>query len=517
MVKYFLIIFALLIIPIESQAVVGVRALSMGGAYVAVGGDGSALYWNPALVQEKKIKRYENGNWGVYYSRLSGQSESSLQDNYLAIYGYLPLEFKKSKKRKPYEDARMIKGYQLVSSNQTESETISDYYPSTFRVWELATPESVEKKKFIEVKYYSVASTGLLTFWMPRSELPYKEELVPYTGKENIEEGKPIFVGHESYAPAREERKRWVEEKETIYHPEKNEELLHKDKIKEELLGKGELKKEERTKMVLKNEPFNPVASFFGAIGAAITEAFVVRPFFGGGYDIYKTRKVVEKYVNNEEFYIDEYEAISPDALGGGVGWFHNETDFSSSGGNSYAISDWLQFSGFYSWGKDQRGIGASLRYYSLRNLLRSSPDPLVNTEKWGTGLDLSYYSKLSPQLDLGVLLQDISHSPIILSNGTSVTYDFNAHLGFALHADDANLLSIQGNNIFRAKGENPGLSLGFEHNFNPCLALRIGSYDGRLTWGAGLDFINLKLDFANLTRQGEEDSVWLWSIQGSL
>ena len=93
MVKYFLIIFALLIIPIESQAVVGVRALSMGGAYVAVGGDGSALYWNPALVQEKKIKRYENGNWGVYYSRLSGQSESSLQDNYLAIYGYLPLEF----------------------------------------------------------------------------------------------------------------------------------------------------------------------------------------------------------------------------------------------------------------------------------------------------------------------------------------------------------------------------------------------------------------------------------------
>jgi hypothetical protein len=212
---------------------------------------------------------------------------------------------------------------------------------------------------------------------------------------------------------------------------------------------------------------------------------------------------------NRDIFNYDEFLAYvsrAPSAQwGAGVGYVKEHVG-SLEGRGGYSASRWLVYSAGWSV-LPSLSLGANLRYET--HARRSAGSGLVLGSRWG--LDLALLCRASPELSIGLLLQDAGISPIRWGDGYAETVRVNVRPGIAYKPDPATVVAVDLYDVgalAHADQEGTGgtfaMRAGVERRVWGGLSARLGYYGisptvGAITWGVGWDADAWRVDYAYL------------------
>lgn len=212
---------------------------------------------------------------------------------------------------------------------------------------------------------------------------------------------------------------------------------------------------------------------------------------------------------NRDAFNYDEFLAYAgpgPAAgCGAGLG-FVVEHVGSLEGSEAYRTSRWLVYSVACSVSRDL-ALGANLRYET--HARRFPGSGLLLGSRWGMDLALLY--RASPELSLGLLLQDSGLSPIRWGDGREEAVRVNVRPGIAYRPDPTTIIAVDLYDLGALTSGPPeeasgtfAVRAGVERRVSGRLAARLGYYGispgvGAITCGAGWRENTWQVDYAYL------------------
>ncbi|MGE5588689.1 MAG: hypothetical protein ACM3ZO_10835 [Clostridia bacterium] len=212
---------------------------------------------------------------------------------------------------------------------------------------------------------------------------------------------------------------------------------------------------------------------------------------------------------NRDAFNYDEFLAYASHGpaprWGAGLG-FVAEHVGSLDGSGGYRASRWLVYSAGYSVLPDI-ALGANLRYEI--HARRSPGSGLVLGSRWG--MDLALLCRASPELSLGLLVQDAGLSPVRWGDGREETVRVNVRPGVAYRPDPATIIAVDLYDVGAlASGAQEGtgctfaVRAGVERRVWGHLTARLGYYGispavGAITCGAGWQGDTWQVDYVYL------------------
>lgn len=213
--------------------------------------------------------------------------------------------------------------------------------------------------------------------------------------------------------------------------------------------------------------------------------------------------------VNNRSRYnYDEflsYAGPGPAASAGGLSLIREHTG-TREGGGAYEASDWLVYSVAKSLSGDL-SVGANVRYEV--HIRRAPGVELMSGSRWG--LDVALLYRASPELTLGLLVQDVGLSPIHWQSGREEAVRANVRPGIAYKPDARTIVALDIYDLGACLAPPSGgrssafaVRAGIERRLTGNLAARVGYYGigsgiGAITGGAGWGGRAWQVDYAYL------------------
>lgn len=213
--------------------------------------------------------------------------------------------------------------------------------------------------------------------------------------------------------------------------------------------------------------------------------------------------------VNNRSRYnYDEflsYAGPGPAATAHGLSLIREHTG-AREGIGAYEASDWLVYSIAKSL-SEGISVGASVRYETY--VRRASGMEPMSGSRWG--LDVALLYRATPELSLGLLVQDIGLSSIHWQDGREEAVRANVRPGIAYRPGARTVMALDVYDLGACLAPPPdgqssafALRAGIEQRLTGNLAMRVGYYGispgmGAITGGAGLDGRTWRVDYAYL------------------